>query len=203
LGAIIGVYAERGKQGMSKAKAAFILAASLAALGLATLAAAQESTDDLFVSVPGDEGPWYLQRSSCTLAHNATDQAENESERGILVVWFGTGTGTDIEFRDRRLGRGQIEAAATLVVTVDGAARGAYGAQGLVYANGGRGYRLSGPPALLGAIAAGRRLELRRDGRPVLQLDLAGAGPAIAALRACRDDAQEMSGETVVTTNGM
>lgn len=188
---------------MIEAKAALILAASLAGLGLATLAAAQGATDDLYVSVPGDEGPWYLLRSSCTLAHNATDQAENESERGILVVWFGAGTGTDIEFRDRRLGRGQIGAAATLVVTVDGAAQGTYGAQGLVYANGGRGYRLSGPPALLGAIAAGRRLELRRDGRPILQLDLAGAGAAIAALRACASEAQDVSEETVVTTNGM
>lgn len=189
---------------MIKARAAVILAASLAGLGLATLAAAQDSTDDLFVSVPGDEGPWYLQRSSCTLAHNATDNAENESDRGILVVWFGTGTGTDIEFRDRRLAGVQMAGAAAFVVTVDGVRQGVYGARGMAYDNGGRGYRLSGPPALLGAIAAGRRLELRRDGRPVLQLDLTGAGPAIAALRACWNDAQEeVSEETVVTTNGM
>ena len=188
---------------MINAKAVFILAASLTGLGLATLAAAQGSTDDLYVSVPGDEGPWYLRRSTCTLAHNATDQAENENDRGILVVWFGTGTATDIEFRDRRLGRAQIGGAATLVVTVDGATKGAYGAQAMAYAEGGRGYRLSGPPELLGAIAAGRRLEFRRDGWPVLQLDLNGAGPAIAALRACWNDAQEAPEERVVTTNGM
>jgi hypothetical protein len=188
---------------MIKAKAAFILAASLTGLGLATLAAAQGSTDDLYVSVPGDDGPWYLRRSNCTLAHNATDQAENESDRGILVVWFRTGMGTDIEFRDRRLGDAQMRGAATFVVTVDGATQGAYGARGMAYSNRGRGYRLSGPPALLDAIAAGRRLEFRRDGRPVLQLDLTGAGPAIAALRACWSDAQEVSEETVVNTNGM
>lgn len=53
---------------MIKAKAGFILAASLAGLGLPTLAAAQGSTDDEFVSVPGDDGPWYLRRSNCILA---------------------------------------------------------------------------------------------------------------------------------------
>lgn len=188
---------------MIKAKAAFILAASLTGLGLATLAAAQGSTDDLFVSVPGDDGPWYLRRSNCILAHNATDQAENESDRGILVVWFRTGTGTEIQFRDRRLRSAEMRGAATFVVTVDGAMQEVYGAQGMIYANGGRGYRLFGPPALLDAIAAGRRLEFRRDGQPVLQLDLTGAGPAITALRACWNDGQEGVSEETVITNGM
>lgn len=96
-----------------------------------------------------------------------------------------------------------MRGAATFVVTVDGAIQEVYGAQGMLYTNGGRGYRVFGPPALLDAIAAGRRLEFKRDGQPVLQLDLTGAGPAIAALRACWNDGQEAVSEEAVITNGM
>ena len=55
-------------------KGAFILAASAAVLGLATLSVAQESTDEQYMSV-GDEPNWYFQRSTCTLAHNVNGQS--------------------------------------------------------------------------------------------------------------------------------
>ena len=172
-------------------RAAIILAASLAAAGLATSSPAQDDPDEEYWSINEEPGPWYLQRSTCTLAHNATDRAEKERDRGVVVVWFRTGGGAEIAFRDRnsrdRIRDGQP---VRLNVTVDGAARPVLGAQGQRFENG-RGYRIFAEEAMLDAIAAGRRLEFRRGGRPVLLLDLAGAGPAIAALRACQAEAEE------------
>lgn len=172
-------------------KTAFILAASVAALGVATLSAAQDNPDEQYWSVTAGRGPWFFQRSTCTLVHNATDQATNERDHAILVIWFRIGMGTEIEFADRRLRGVRDQEAVLLAVTIDGARQHVYPGLGAVFPEGRQGYRFDGPHELLDAIAAGRRLEVRRGGRAVLQLDLAGAGPAIAALRACHAEAAE------------
>lgn len=184
-------------------KAACLLAASAAALGLATLSAAQDNPDEEYWSVTAGGGPWFFQRSTCTPVHNASDQATNENDHAILVIWFRIGMGSEIEFADRRLRGIRDQEVVPLAATVDGARQDVYRGVGLSFPDGRQGYRFDGPYELLDAIAAGRRLEVRRGGRPVLQLDLAGAGPAIAMLRACHAEAAEGAPEESDTANAM
>ena len=74
-----------------------------------------------------------------------------------------------------------------IVVTVDGAAEESYGI-GFEWEGDGRsGYRIPVSDELLDRLSAGRRLEIRAGERPLRAVDLAGAGPAIAAMRACHD----------------
>lgn len=175
-------------------KVGIILAASAAALSAATLGRAQEPSEE-YLSVPGRTGPWYLQSSTCTLAHN-------EGDRGTRVVWFRLSMGAEIEFADRDL-RGVRDGEATLTLAVDGQAQPVHTAQGVVYEDARGGYRLFGPPEWLDAVATGRRLEVRRAGRPVLQLDLPGAGPAVAALRDCWNEAAATAPDESNVLNAM
>ena len=156
-------------------KAALMLAASV--LGLATLAMAQGLSDDQYLAVAGD-GPWYLQRSTCTLAHN--DDATG------VTAWFRISMGTDIEFADSSLTSVAEHEDVGMLIVVDGATEETFG-QGATYEDGRKGYRLFGGQELIDRIGAGRRLELRRGRETVLRLDLAGADVAMSALRACRD----------------
>lgn len=156
-------------------KAAFILAAS--ALGLETLAVAQDSADDQYLAV-ADDGPWYLQRSTCTLAHN-------DNATGV-TAWFRISMGTDIEFADSSLTGVADNEDVGMLIVVDGTAEESFG-QGATYDDGRKGYRLFGGQELIDRIGAGRRLELRRGREAVLRLDLAGADVAMSALRACRE----------------
>lgn len=156
-------------------KAALILAASAAASSLATLSVAQENPDDRYMAFSDDRN-WYLQRSTCTLAHNVNGVSR-------AVVWFRLGAGVSLEFVDPALRDIRQGAEAPLVVAVDGAGEDSFGTG--VVEEGRRGYGLLVSDEMLDRIATGRRLEVRTRGRALLQLDLAGAGPAIAAMRAC------------------
>ena len=156
-------------------KAAFILAASAAMLGLATLSLAQESTDDQFMAV-GDSANWYLQRSTCTLAHSVNGQS-------AAVVRLRISMGVDLEFVDPALRGVRVTETAPFVVTVDGVSEEGFG---MGIAEEGRdGYRLGVSHEMLDRIIIGRRLEARSGGRTLLRLDLAGAAPAIDAMRTC------------------
>ena len=183
-------------------KAAFLLAAAAAALGLATLTAAQDNPDEEYWTVTDGHGPWFL-RARPHPGPNATDQATNENDHAILVIWFRIGMATEIEFADRRLRGVRDQEVVALAATVDGARQDVYRGVGLIFPDGRQGYRFDGPYELLDAIAAGRRLEVRRDGQRVLELDLAGAGPAIAALRACHAEAAERAAEESDSGNAM
>ena len=163
-------------------KTAFMLAA--AALGLTALA--QDNPDEQYLAVEGD-GPWYLQRATCTLAHN--DDATG------VTIWFRLGAGLDLEFADRRL-RGVRDGSDTeLLIAIDGRQDPTF-AQGTSWEDGRPGYRMLtlADPELL---AAGRRLEIRRGGQALVQIPLAGAAPALAALRDC----QEAAGDMVIVDN--
>lgn len=157
-------------------KAAFMLVAA-SVLGLATLAMAQDPADEDYLAV-ADDGPWYLQRSTCTLAHN--DDATG------VTAWFRISMGTDIEFADRRLTDVEEHEDVAMVIAVDDASEESM-AQGVTYDDGRKGYRLFGMQELIDRIGAGRRLELRRGRQAVLRLDLAGADVAVSALSACRE----------------
>lgn len=156
-------------------KPAPILAAAASALGLATLSIAQENIDDQFIAFSDDRN-WYLQRSTCTLAHNANGESR-------AVVWLRLGAGVSLEFVDPALRDVRQGVSTPLVVAVDGAGEDSVGT-GIVE-EGRRGYGLLVSDEMLERIATGRRLEVRMRGRALLQRDLAGAGPAIAAMRAC------------------
>jgi len=154
-------------------KTAFILAAS-AALGL-TLSAAQESTDEQFMPV-SDDPNWYLQRSTCTLAHNVNGESRS-------VVRLRISMGVELDFVDPALRGVRQSDAAQFVVAVDGATEGSFG---MGIDEGDRwGYALSVSHELLDRMSTGRRLEARSGGRTLLRLDLAGAAAAIDAMRAC------------------
>ena len=158
-------------------KSAVILAA--AALGVAALA--QDNPDEQFLAVEGD-GPWYLQRTTCTLARN--DDATG------VTIWFRLGMGLDVEFADRRLRGVRDGSDAELVVAIDSRQEQTF-AQGTSWEDGRSGYRMltiSAPDAL----ASGRRLEIRRGGQALVQIPLAGAAPALAAMRDCQQSAGDM-----------
>lgn len=157
-------------------KAALILAASVA-LGLATLAGAQDADDEQFWSINDEAGPWWLQRAACILAHN-------EGDRGTTVIWLRFSSSPDIEFVAPRVGAVREDVHTLLIVTVDGVDE-EFGALGVAHEDGRRGYRFFGSDELFDRIGAGRRLEISTEGRELLAIDLANAGPAIAALRAC------------------
>lgn len=162
-------------------KAAFILAASASALGLATLSLAQEATnDELYYSINQDPGPWFLQRSTCTLAHNVNGDS-------IAVVRLRIGMGVELEFLDPALRRVEASEAAPFVVAVDGVTEEGFGI-GIIEGDR-QGYRLSVSPEMLDRIGMGRRLEATTGGRTLLRLDLAGAPAAIAAMNACNEEA--------------
>lgn len=156
-------------------KAALILAAS-AALGIAALAAAQENPDDQFLSV-GNDPNWYLQRAGCTLARSENGNSDE-------VVRLQVAMGAHLEVVGRRP-RVRNNTNAQIVLAVDGASEQSYGI-GIEWEGDGRsGYRIPISDDMLQRISAGRRLEIRADGRPLRAVDLAGAGPAIAALQEC------------------
>lgn len=156
-------------------KPALLLAAAASAPGLATLSIAQENSDDQFMAFSDDRN-WYLQRATCTLAHNVNGESS-------AVVWFRLGAGVSVEFVDPALRDVRQGVGTPLVVAVDGAGEDSLGT-GIVE-EGRRGYGLLASDEMLERIATGRRLEVRMRGRALLRLDLAGAGPAIAAMRAC------------------
>lgn len=158
-------------------KSAVILAA--AALGVAALA--QDNPDEQFLAVEGD-GPWYLQRTTCTLAHN--DDATG------VTLWFRLSMGLDVEFADRRLRGVRDGSDAELVVAIDSRQEQTF-AQGTSWEDGRSGYRMltiSDPVDLEG----GRRLEIRRGNQVLVQIPLAGVAPALAALRDCQQAAADM-----------
>lgn len=155
---------------------AFILVAALAGSGLAAFAVAQESTDEQYLSF-SDDPNWYLQRSTCTLAHSINGNS-------LEVVRFRIGMGVEIEFVDPALRSVRQGVTAEFDVAVDGASEWSLG-MGIDEGNR-RGYRLSlASDEILDRIAAGRRLEATTRGRTLLSLDLAGAEPAIRAMRDC------------------
>ena len=161
-------------------KAALILAASLALPGLAAFAVAQESMDEQYMPVSEDPN-WYLQRSTCTLAHSVNGDSP-------AVVRFRIGMGVEIEFVDPALRNVRQGVSAEFDVAVDGAREWGMGMG--IAEEGRRGYRLSlASYEILDRIGTGRRLEAMTGGRTLLRLDLAGAAPAIAAMRACYDAA--------------
>lgn len=152
---------------------ALVLAAS--ALGLATIALAQDNDPEQYWAV-GDGPPWYLQRSTCTLAHNATGDS-------IAVVRFLIGMGIEIEFLDPDLRRVRVDEPVPLVLSVDGALEESLGTG--IAEEDRRGYRLWVSEEMLARIRAGRRLEAGTRGRTLLRLDLAGADRAVAAMEEC------------------
>ena len=163
-------------------KAAFILAASASALGLATLSLAQESTDEQFMPVPGQaQENWFLQRASCMLAHNV-----NGVSRDVIRLQIGMGVSLEVMGERPRVRNNDTT---PIRLLVDGAAEESYGI-GLEWEGDGRsGYRISVSDELLDRMSAGRRLEIRTGERSLRAIDLAGAGPAIAAMRACHEEA--------------
>jgi len=157
-------------------KAALILAASASALGLATLSLAQEATDERFMPVSGSDRNWYLQRSTCTLAHNVNGDS-------AAVVRLRIVMGVELDFVDPALRGVRQSDAAEFVVAVDGVNEGSFG---MGIDEGDRwGYALSVSHELLDRMSTGRRLEARSGGRTLLRLDLTGAAAAIDAMRAC------------------
>ncbi len=185
-------------------KAAFILVAALAGSGLAAFAVAQESTDEQYMAV-GDAPNWYLERSTCTLAHNVNGDSP-------AVVRFRIAMGIEIEFLDPALRNVRQGHSSQFVVAVDGAAEDSF-AMGIAE-EGRQGYRLSlASYEILDRISAGRRLEATTGRRTLLRLDLAGAAAAIAALRACDEEGANLTNamaeepgnmsamEMVMTTN--
>jgi len=158
-------------------KTCLIIAAAASALGLATLSIAQDSRDDEFMPV-GNDPNWYLQRSTCTLAHSVNGES-------AAVVRLNIGMGVEMEFVDPALRRVRQGATAEFTVAVDGAREWSLGT-GIEEENRG-GYRLSLSNEILRRIAAGRRLEAKTGRQTLLRLDLAGAGPAVNAMRACYD----------------
>lgn len=168
-------------------KAGFIVVASASGLGLASLSLAQDGSpdaaDERYVAVSADDPNWYLQQSTCTLAHNFNGDS-------LAVVRFRVAMGAEIEFVDPALRQVRQGRTATFMVVVDGAAEESI-AMGIDEGNR-RGYRLSfASYEILDRIGAGRRLEATTGGRTLLRLDLAGAGPAFAAMRACYDAAAQ------------
>lgn len=163
---------------------AIAVALMLALPGLAAFAMAQESTGDQFLSV-GDDPNWFLQRAGCTLARS-------ENGNGDPVIRFQMGMGAQLEIMGTRP-RVRNNDNVQIVLTVDGVAEQTYGI-GLAWEGDGRsGYRIPISDELLERIAAGRRLEIRAGAQGWPAFDLAGAAPAIAAMRACYD---EMAGDT-------
>lgn len=178
------------------------IAVLLAGWGAAAPAAAQESGDDMSMPVGedsdddlympvGEDHDWYLQRSTCTLAHSANGES-------LEVVRFRQTMGTEIEFVDPALRNVRDGESADFEVAVDGASEQAWGMG--IHEDDRQGYLLTlGSPDILDRLAAGRTLEARAGRRTLLRLDLAGAGPAIAALRECSgamDAAAEMDTST-------
>lgn len=157
-------------------KAAFI-AAALAGSGLAAFAVAQESTDEQFMPV-SDDPNWYLQRSTCTLAHNVNGDS-------AAVVRFRIGMGTEIEFLDPALRDVRQGVSRMIMVSVDGNAEESY-SMGM-HEEGRQGYRLSLSHEFLDRISIGRRLEARAGGRTLLGLDLVNAATAVGAMRTCSE----------------
>jgi hypothetical protein len=152
---------------------ALFLAAS--ALSLAAVSFAQENDPELYLSIDEQPGPWFLQRSTCTLAHNVNGDS-------IAVVRFRATIGVEIEFLDPDL-RVRVDEAAPFVVAVDGAREESLG---IGIAEGDRqGYRLSVSEGMLARINTGHRLEASTGERALLRLDLAGADRAMAAMDEC------------------
>jgi hypothetical protein len=167
---------------------ALVLAAS--ALGLAAVGLAQENDPDLYISIDDQPGPWFLQRSTCTLAHNVNGNS-------IAVVRFRASMGVEIEFLDPDL-RVRVDETAPFVVSVDGASEESLG---IGIAEGDRqGYRLSAPDGMLVRISTGRLLEASTRGRTLLRLDLAGANRAVAAMEEC---ILETAAAALANGNGM
>lgn len=173
-------------------KPALLLAAPALALGLATLAVAQALSDDeLFYSIDDQPGPWFLQRSTCTLAHNVNGDS-------IAVVRFQIGMGVEIEFLDPDLRRVRVDETAPFVVSVDGAGEESLGT-GIAETDR-QGYRLSVSEELFARIRTGRRLEAGTGGRTLLRLDLAGADRAVAAMEEC---ILETAADALANENGL
>lgn len=160
-------------------KTAIILAAALAGPGFAAFALAQENTDDQFMPISEVDQNWYLQRSTCTLAHSLNGNSPK-------VVRFRIGMGTEIEFvdpalRDVRQGQSRM-----IMVSVDGEGAEESYSMG-IHEDGRQGYRLSLSGEFLERIATGRRLEARAGGRTLLSLDLDFAEAAIGGMRNCTE----------------
>lgn len=160
-------------------KAAVILAAAMAGSGFAAFAVAQENMDDQFMPISEVDQNWYLQRSTCTLAHSLNGNSPK-------VVRFRIGMGTEIEFvdpalRDVRQGQSRM-----IMVSVDGEGAEESYSMG-VHEDGRQGYRLSLSHEFLERVATGRRLEARAGGRTLLSLDLDFAEAAIGGMRNCTE----------------
>lgn len=164
-------------------KAALILAAALAGSGFAAFAATQESEDEQFLSV-GDDRNWYLQRAGCTIA-----RSENGNSDDVIRLRQMMGAHLEVIGHRPRVRNGDT---ARIVVAVDGASEESYGI-GFAWEDRRSGYRIPISDEMLERIGTGRRLQVSAGGRPLRAVDLAGAGPAIAAMRACYD---AMAGES-------
>ena len=163
-------------------KAAFILAAAASALGLATLSAAQESTDEQFMPV-GSDPNWYLQRAGCILA-----RSENGDSAEIIRLQIAMGVSLEVIGDRLRVRNGDTTG---IVVLVDGSAEESYGI-GFEWEGGRSGYRIPVSDELLDRLGGGRRLEIRAGGRRLRAIDLAGSGQAVAAMRTCYGEAAAM-----------
>ena len=152
---------------------ALVLAAS--ALGLAAVGLAQDDPEQYW-SIDDQPGPWFLQRSTCTLAHNVNGES-------IAVVRLRASMGVEIEFLDPDLRGVRVDETAPFVVSVDGAREESFG-MGIAEEDR-QGYRLSVSDGMLERIRTGRRLEAGTGERTLLRLDLAGAERALAAMEDC------------------
>lgn len=159
-------------------KAAFVIAGSASALGLAALAAAQGSTDDDFMPISEVDQNWYLQRSTCTLAHSVNGNSPK-------VVRLVMGMGTALEFVDPALRNIRPGSSANFTVAIDDATEETYGVALVEESR--AGYRLSLSDEMLDRIGSGRRLEARSQGRALLRLDLDNAAMAMNAMRTCQE----------------
>ena len=169
-------------------KPALLLAAPALVLGLATLAVAQDNDPEQYWAV-GDGPPWYLQRSTCTLAHNTTGDS-------LAVVRFRIGMGVEIEFLDPALRRVRVDEPVPIVLSVDGAREEGLGTG--IDEGDRRGYRLWVSAEMFARIRTGQRLEASTRGRTLLRLDLGGADRAVAAMEACN---LELAAEAVANGN--
>jgi len=174
-------------------QAAFISVAAAAALGLAALAIAQESTDEQFMPVGGDPN-WYLQRSGCTLA-----RSENGESREVIRLRIAMGVSLEVIGERPRVRNGDNS---PIVVMVDGASEDSFGI-GFAWEDGRSGYLISVSDELLNRLSGGRRLEISAGGRRLRAVDLAGAGRAIAAMRACYEAEAAMSDNMAMSDDMM